>query len=202
VEFVDGLLAASAPAMRAGYGIPGETWEANIEVVELGDGESLDVDSMRVRAVENSHFSLPDGSAAARPASSLSYRFDLTDRSIVYTGDTGPSSAVAELARDADLLVSEMIDVDAVLAFMRPPGGQPSNQVDTAPLTGFPWHMHAHHMKPVQVGELANAANVARLVITHYAPNPMGPEQVQRLLDAVRENYRGSAELAGDLGRY
>jgi ribonuclease BN (tRNA processing enzyme) len=130
----------------------------------------------------------------------LSYRFDLADRSIVYTGDTGPSAALAELARGADLLVSEMIDGDAVLAQMRPPGARVPEPAE-AP-TGFAWHMTAHHMNPLEVGELAAAAEVGRLVVTHFAPNPAGPEQAARYLEAIGTRFAGATELARDLGSY
>ena len=200
-EFIDGLLAASVPAMRAGYGIPGQPWSADIDVTELADGDSLMIDGFQVTAAENSHFDLPDGDPGPAQGVSLSYRFDLADRSIAYTGDTGPSDAVAELVRDADLLVSEMIDVDAVLALMRPPGARVQSPSDEAP-TGFAWHMYAHHMTPRQVGELARIARVHRLVITHFAPNPAGPEDAQRYLDQIGESFDGNAELATDLGRY
>ena len=33
---------------------------------------------------------------------------------IVFTGDTGPSEALTELAKDADMLVSEVVSVDDV----------------------------------------------------------------------------------------
>jgi ribonuclease BN (tRNA processing enzyme) len=198
---VDGLLAASAPAMRAGYGIPGQAWSADIEVAELGDGDSLSFDGFTVTVRENSHFSLPDGAGGEAEGVSLSYRFDLADRSIVYTGDTGPSEALVELASGADLLVSEMIDVDAVLAAMRPGGARGQPPADRQ-LTGFEWHMHAHHMTPLQVGQLAAEASVGRLVITHFAPNPATPAQGQAYLDAIAMSFDGPAELASDLGRY
>jgi hypothetical protein len=59
-----------------------------------------------------------------RPPSavSLSFRFDASDRSFVYSGDTGPSDALVELARVAALLISEMIDDELLLAAMRRPG--------------------------------------------------------------------------------
>jgi len=199
---VDGLLAASAPAMHAGYGVPGQGWSTDVEVVELEDGDSTAVDAFRITVAENTHFSPPEADSSPAPGVSLSYRFDLADRSIVYSGDTGPSDALVRLARGADLLVSEMIDVDAVLASMRPPGARAANASGDQPLTGFAWHMHAHHMTPTQVGELASEAGVRRLVITHFAPDPAGPEQAQRYLDAIAENFDGEAELARDLGRY
>jgi ribonuclease BN (tRNA processing enzyme) len=193
-----GLLAAAAPAMRAGYGIPGQSWSVAIDVVELSDGSTATVDGFAVTVAENSHFSLPEGAEDPAEGVSLSYRFDLADRSIVYTGDSGPSEALVQLARGADLLVSEMIDVDAVLAAMRPPGTPPVNSGQP----GFEWHMRAHHMTPVQVGELAAAATVGQVVITHFAPNPTRPEQAQAYLDAIAENFAGAAEFASDLKRY
>ena len=48
---------------------------------------------------------MPEGNTDRAEGVSLSYRFDLADRSIVYTGDTGPSKAVVALAQGADLLV-------------------------------------------------------------------------------------------------
>ena len=57
-------------------------------------------------------------------------------------------------------------------------------------------------MTPRQVGELARIAGVHRLVVTHFAPNPAGPEDAQRYLDQIGENFEGNAELAMDLGRY
>ncbi len=198
--FIDGLMAASAPAMRAGYGIPGQGWSADVQTVELQNGSVVTVDGFKVTVAENSHFSMPEGNADRAEATSLSYRFDLADRSIVYTGDTGPSTAVAALARGADLLVSEMIDVDGVLGAMRP-GGARGAAANAAP-TGFEWHMHAHHMTPSQVGELAKAAEVKRVVITHFAPNPTGPEQARRYLDEIHAQFPGDVQLGADLGRY
>jgi ribonuclease BN (tRNA processing enzyme) len=200
-SFIDGLLAASAPAMRAGYGIPGQGWSADIQAVELKDGAVLTMDGFKVTVAENSHFSMPEGNTDRAEGVSLSYRFDLADRSIVYTGDTGPSKAVVALARGADLLVSEMIDVDGVLGGMRPAGARATAAANAAP-TGFEWHMRAHHMTPVQVGELAKAAEVKRVVITHFAPNPTGPEQARRYLDAIHAQFAGDVQLGADLGRY
>lgn len=200
---VDGLLAASAPAMRAGYGIPGQPWSTDVEVVELHGGETIAVDAFKVTAAVNSHFSRPEGDNSTPEGLSLSYRFDLADRSIVYTGDTGPSASVVALSRGADLLVSEMLDADAVLATMRPPGAPPAATPPArTPATGFEWHLRAHHMTPAQVGELAAAANVKRVVITHFAPNITSPEQEQRYRDAIKTRFSGDVTLARDLDRF
>ena len=57
-------------------------------------------------------------------------------------------------------------------------------------------------MNPAQVGELAKAANVKRVVITHFAPNPTGPEQARGYLNAIHAQFSGEVQLGTDLGRY
>ena len=61
--------------------------------------------NVKVTAVENTHFHFKPGSPGYGKYKSYSYRFDTPDRSVVFTGDTGPSSAVTELAKGADILV-------------------------------------------------------------------------------------------------
>ena len=158
------------------------------------------MDALKVTAAVNSHFSRPEGVSGEPDGVSLSYRFDLPDRSIVYTGDTGPSARVVALGRDADLLVSEMLDADAVLATMRP-GGAP---VPAQAPTGFEWHLRAHHMTPPQVGELAAAAKVKRLVITHSVGEVPAVRlgQEQRYRDAIKTRFAGDVAIAHDLDRF
>lgn len=200
---VDGLLAAAAPGMLAGYGIPGESWTAAIEAVELTDGSTLSLPGIEVTVAENTHYRLAEGDQRQPDGTGLSLRFDLADRSIVYTGDTGPSDGLVGLAQGADLLISEMIDVDAVLAQMGMGGeGRAAAALAGEPMSGFERHMYLHHMTPTQVGELARDAAVGRVIATHYAPNPTNAGQAQGYLDKIAASYDGSAELATDLARY
>ena len=74
---------------------------------DTGVGIILQDANVKVTAVENTHFHFPPGTPAYGKYKSYSYRFDAADRSVVFTGDTGPSNAVAELAKGADLLVAE-----------------------------------------------------------------------------------------------
>jgi ribonuclease BN (tRNA processing enzyme) len=149
---VDGLLAAAAPGLSAAYGIPGESWTAAIEVIELTDGATVSLPGVAVTVAENTHYRLAEGDARPPVGTGLSFRFDLADRSIVYTGDTGPSDALVELARGADLLISEMIDVDAVLAQMGMGGaGRAAAARAGEPMSGFELHMYqklARHNHP------------------------------------------------------
>lgn len=82
----------------------------------------------------------------AHPVETYAVRFELDDRALVYSGDTGACRAIDELARDADLLLCEASFVD----------GQ-DNPADL-------------HLTGRQAGELAHGAGVGRLVITHVPP--------------------------------
>ena len=189
--------------MRAAYGIPGETWSADIEAIELTDGATVSLPGVEVTVAENTHYRLAEGDERQPDGTGLSFRFDLEDRSIVYTGDSGPSDALVELAIGVDILISEMLDVDAVLGQMGLGGeGRAAAALAGEQMSSFERHMYLHHMTPTQVGELARAAGVGRVIATHYAPNPTNAEQAQGYLDRMAASYDGSAELAKDLARY
>lgn len=72
-----------------------------------------------VTAAQNTHYSFPAGSDMDVRFKSLSCRFDLPGRSIACTGDAGPSAAVEQLAKGANLLVSGMIDVEGTVRGVR-----------------------------------------------------------------------------------
>ena len=58
-------------------------------------------------AVENTHFHFQPGTPPYGKYKSYSYRFETPGRVVFFTGDTGPSDAVVELAKGADLYVTE-----------------------------------------------------------------------------------------------
>jgi len=72
------------------------------------------------------------------------YRFDFTDRSIAFSGDTTALEAVAKMAKGADVLVHEAIDFPAMEAFVRwaiAAGAPGTMEVTMA-------HMRADHTSP------------------------------------------------------
>jgi ribonuclease BN (tRNA processing enzyme) len=200
-QLVDGILSSMGPAVEAGYAYPGEIhrpFQPGIAVVEIGDGASFDLGSTHVTAVKNTHYTFPPGSADDTRFQSLSFRFATPGRVIAYTGDTGVSPAVEKLAKGADLLVSEMIDYDGVVAEIR----RESPNMPPAALAGIERHLRDHHLKPKQVGELARTAGVKEVVITHLS----GPElNGSREVDYVRgigESFSGPAVIARDLDEF
>lgn len=119
------------------------------EAHDVEPGVVYEGPDLSVSAVENSHYALTEFDS---PQRSYSLRFDAPDRSIVFTGDTGESAAVENLARDADILVSEMV-TDGDIAHVPPP---------------VQAHMRAEHLSPSQVGRLAASAGVGMVVLSHY----------------------------------
>lgn len=200
-ELVAGMVASMQPAARVGYGIPGQPWAPPADmvlVIELGDGERLTVDGMTVTAAQNSHYDFAPGSAEDRNYKSLSFRFDLPGRSIVYTGDTGPSAAVETLAKGADLLVSEMIDMGGTMANVA------RNSPDMPPEAKrqLEQHLSTHHLTPDAVGQLAAKAGVKALAITHFAAGTPDPERTKGYVAQIRSHFQGPVTLANDLDRF
>lgn len=200
-QLVDGILSSMRPAVEAGYAYPGEVhrpFQPGITVVEIRDGASFDLGATHVTAAKNTHYTFPPGSADDARFQSLSFRFATPGRVIAYTGDTGVSPAVEGLAKGADLLVSEMIDYDGVVAEIR----RESPNMPPAALAGIERHLRDHHLTPKQVGDLARAAGVKAVVITHLS----GPElDGTRELDYIRgigESFPGPAVIARDLDEF
>jgi len=106
--------------------------------------------------------------AVPHTAESVAYSMGRGARRIVYTGDTGPSEALAAWARSCDLLVCEC----------SLPAGM-----------GIP-----EHLTPEQCGELAAAAAPKHLALTHFYP-PVERVDVRALVAA---RYAGPVTLARD----
>ena len=197
---VEGLVAAIVPEAESGYGVAGEDYvppQGTVEVVELRDGATVKLDGFTVTVAENTHYSFAKGSDLDRRFGSVSFRFNLPDRSIVYTGDTGPSDAVTGLARNADLLVTELADPAFAETFVaRGPGPQPKRAREMHE------HMVNHHISPDQVGQMAARARVHRVVITHLVAGRDPNIDTAPFVAGVRKWFDGPVEIAADLNRY
>jgi ribonuclease BN (tRNA processing enzyme) len=99
---------------------------------------------------------------------SVAYSMVRGRRRIVYTGDTGPSDALAAWARGCDLLVCEC---------------------------SLPQGMHIpEHLTPEQCGELAASAAPKHLALTHFYP-PVERVDIRALVGA---RFTGPVTLARD----
>ena len=126
-----------------------------MKVVVIKDGADLQVQGVRVRAAENSHFALPQGGFSDNGSQSLALRFDYEHYAIGYTGDTGPSEAVTALEKGANLLVSEVIDLPGMTAVINALKMMPPDQK-----TSMIAHFKTHHLTPQDAGKIAAADGV------------------------------------------
>jgi len=200
-ELVAGLTASLRPSATAGFGIPGQALgdpTKLVTVVEIADGSSVEAGAMTVTSRQNTHYSFVPGSEMDRRYKSLAFRFDLPGRSIVYTGDTGPSPAVEALSKNADLLVSEMIDPEETISALR----RNNPATDKAQIDAVVEHLSQHHLTPDQVGRLAAAAHVKRLVVTHIAAGDQINLNSEKYANEIHEAYPGPVTIARDLDAF
>jgi ribonuclease BN (tRNA processing enzyme) len=99
---------------------------------------------------------------------SVAYSVERGGARLVFTGDTGFDTTLAEWARGCDLLLSEC---------------------------SLPEHLAiASHLTPAQVGVMAEVAEPARLVLTHFYP----PVLEEDILEIIALRYSGEVVLAMD----
>lgn len=110
------------------------------------------------------------------------FRFDLKKSgvSVTFSGDTTKSDNVIALARDTDILVHEaQFSLDDAYYGNRFPAN----------------YLVRSHTSAEQVGEVAAAANVKHLVLSHYDPTDLPDSQ---WFDAIGKNYSGKVTIARD----
>ena len=159
------------------------------------DGLVYQDDLIRVMAAENTHYRLMSAKDRVR-MKSYAYRFETPDGVIVFTGDTGPSTAVERLASGADVLVSEVEDLDAITRAVQPrPGAERAAALAAAPLIE---HLRSEHLPMDSLGALATRAQVKAVLLHHYVP----PEHAMTYVTGVKRFYDGPVFAGQDLARY
>lgn len=122
-------------------------------------------------------------------APAFAFRFDTDDGSVVFSGDTGPSQNLVRLARDADVLVHEVITQEWVDVLFPPPRNAAQEALRN--------HLLTAHTLPEEAGSIAEQAGVKTLVFSHIAPG-FAPDQ--HLLPA-RKTFSGKLVIGRDLMR-
>ncbi|HSI16833.1 MAG TPA: MBL fold metallo-hydrolase [Sphingomonas sp.] len=153
--------------------------------------------NIRVLAITNDHYHFPPGSAAAAAARSYAFRIETAGRTIVYTGDSGPSAHLAALAAGCDLLVSEVIDMHAMAAVLAR-----ANDIPPAARAPMMAHMAQDHLTPENVARLAAAAGAKRVVLTHLSPGMDDETSTAGYTAGVAAIYPGPVSVANDLDRF
>jgi ribonuclease BN (tRNA processing enzyme) len=163
---------------------------------DVGTGVIYKDANIKVTAVENTHFCFHHGGAPAGKHKSYSYRFETSDRVIVITGDTGPNDAVTELARGADLLVSEANSVEDRKQGMVSSGvWQAMSPSERARIMR---QATEGHLSLDDIGTMATRANVKTVVLTHLTSRA-GSEDYTPWADEVQKHFSGPVLVAKDL---
>ena len=161
-----------------------------------GSGLVYQDDKIRVTAMENAHYALMDAKDR-KHMKSYSYRIQTPHGVIVFTGDTGPSEAVAKFAKGADVLVSEVIDLDLIL-HEGTSGAEQWSKDDQAALKE---HLEREHLVPSAVAHIAKEADVRSVLLYHFVP---GTDKARAAADvaSVKAGYAGPVTASHDLARY
>jgi ribonuclease BN (tRNA processing enzyme) len=105
------------------------------------------------------------------PNDAVGYRVEAGGNVLAYSGDTGPTEAVEELARDADVFVCEAV------------------------LQGEAAEEYPYHLSGAQAGQYAALAGARTLILTHLWPS-LDPEVTR----AAAENAFGGRILVAESG--
>lgn len=167
---------------------------------EVGTGEIYRDANVTVKAVENAHFHFAPGTVAYGRFKSYAYRFEGAGRTIVLTGDSGPSDAVTKFAEGADLLVSEVNQPEE--AKQRRINNGDWQQLSPAEQAAFMRHMTGEHLTPEQVGKMAQRARVKKVVLTHILGTSNPDDDYARYAAAVRKYFAGEVVIARDLMQF
>lgn len=147
---------------------------ARINTHIVHEGVVFEDSSVRVTAFAVDH-------RPVEPA--FGYRFEAGGRVIVISGDTRPSDNLIHFAKGADVLVHE--------AYL----DEYFSQTDTS---GVAARLRAYHTTAEQAGQVAAAAGVKMLVLTHLIPGDNDAEFLRR----ASQFFKGEIEVGHDLDRY
>lgn len=115
------------------------------------------------------------------------FRFDTEQGSVVFSGDTGPSENLVKLAAGADILVHEVIA--SGFAEQRYP--EPRTPAEETSYR----HLIEAHTTEKEVGAVAEAAGVQRLVLNHLVPADWSPGAWR----AAGRGFSGRLTVGADL---
>ena len=119
----------------------------------------------------------------------FAYRFETPRGTIVYACDTAYNPELAKFASGADLLIHEALYVPGVDAMTK--------RVKNA--ATLKEHLMASHTTTEDVGKIAAAANVKKLVMTHLVPGDDPSITDEMWMEDARKHYKGPIVVARDL---
>jgi ribonuclease BN (tRNA processing enzyme) len=147
---------------------------------DIDQGPVMQTETVRVTAFRTPHPPIVENFA---------YKVEGPGRTIVFSSDTAYNPALAEFARDADVLVHEAMygpGIDALLG--RNPNAATLKE-----------HLYASHTLTEDVGKVAAAANVKMLVMSHLVPGDDTTITDEMWMEGARKHFTGPIVVAKDL---
>lgn len=162
----------------------GATTRGGLEpaVEEIDDGWSFERGSWRLTAFRVDHFPVEHA---------FGFRFEQDGRSVVLSGDTRRCDNLIGHARDADILVHEVIWGEGMrreILQARTPEGRARLE-----------RVLSYHTPATEVGKIAAEANVRKLVLTHLIFAGGTPDD---LVADVGKSFGGDVRVGEDLDRF
>ena len=159
----------------------------NFTVRELSGGETFSIGDIKILTTKVNH-----------TIETIAYRFEAGGKSIVVSGDLTYSESLAELAKNAEVLI---IDSGAVVrknGGNNRPNGQRNgnNRRQNQNGQGRQGGGERAHSSLDEVGKMAKDANVKKLIMTHL-PNVEIDEEATKM--AVAKTFKGEILFAADL---
>ncbi len=116
---------------------------------------------------------------------SFAFRFDTADGSVVFSGDTTVTPNMVTLAKGADVLVHEAIDLDFLTGRQIPPALRA--------------HLENSHTDVTKVGGIAQAAGVKTLVLSHLVPGGTNTVSEATWRRKAQQGFSGELVVGHDL---
>ncbi|WP_017667208.1 MBL fold metallo-hydrolase [Sandarakinorhabdus sp. AAP62] len=126
-------------------------------------------------------------------APAYGYRISYKGRTVVVSGDTAATPAIAQAARGADVLVHEALQPRLVAAITR--GLANANQPRTAQITR---DILTYHATPEQAATVAAQAGVQMLMLTHIVPQVPNRFFEAAFLGDAPARFSGPIRMARD----
>jgi ribonuclease BN (tRNA processing enzyme) len=189
------LLAANATPLSYYKEDMGMAPMPDVRVHEIGAALVMSDENVRVTCATVHH-------PPVVPA--LAYRFDLADRSIVFSGDTSPSENLIRLAKDADILVHEAMNAEITMAVTGKSGGGSNGPNNAGATPGgfdaekFREHVYNAHTSAEDAGKVAASARVKTLVLNHLSPGASALMSDGAWIAAARTHFSGQIIVAHD----
>ena len=176
-EFAEGIRAAyrsGRAAQETGLGLPPEG--GMLEVLEVEDGWSEEVDGLRISA----------GELAGGPTRALAWKLEHSGRTVVVSGTGWADDALVSFASGANMLVHEAVYIP------------PPEDIEDAGVIAKPERLRmeaALHTSILNVGKLASQARVETLVLVRMRPPPFFEVQVTSI---VGRDFEGDIVVPED----